>query len=227
MITANDIKTLIINMGADLCGIALPERFEGAPDGFHPRDIYSDCRSVIVFLKRLPPDVLYASSCIPYTHVNDLITRQVDDLTLAISLKLTEIGIGNVLIPSDDPYEYWEPDRLYGRAILSLRHAGYLAGLGLLGKNTLLINKQYGNMIQLGAILVDTKLKQDPLAEYQTCPDKCSLCLDSCPAGALDGITVDQQACRPISIVTNSKGYKIKGCYQCRYTCPLSTGIPD
>lgn len=58
---------------------------------------------------------------------------------MEVSLRLEKQGIGAVPIPSSDPYEHWEPERLHGRAILSLRHAGYLAGLGVLGKNTLLI----------------------------------------------------------------------------------------
>ena len=72
-------------------------------------------------------------------------------MTLKLSLILEDIGIENVPIPCDDPYEYWEPENQYGRTILFLRHAGYLAGLGVLGKNTRLINEKFGNMIQLRA----------------------------------------------------------------------------
>jgi epoxyqueuosine reductase QueG len=103
---------------------------------------------------------------------------------------LEDLDIGCVPIPSDDPYEHWEPERMYGRAILSLRHAGYLAGLGVLGKNTLLINEKYGNMIQLGAVLVNVDLKGDSLAKYEVCITDCQICLDSCPQGALDGIVM-------------------------------------
>jgi epoxyqueuosine reductase len=73
-------------------------------------------------------------------------------LGIDIAIELDKEGIKPVPVPSDDPYEHWEPERSYGRAILSMRHAGYLAGLGVLGKNTLLINKDFGNMIQIGAI---------------------------------------------------------------------------
>ncbi|AAM06133.1 predicted protein [Methanosarcina acetivorans C2A] len=63
-----------------------------------------------------------------------------------------------------------------------MRNSGYLAGLGVLGKNTLLINDKYGNMIQIGAILVDVELEPDPIATYQSCLPDCSLCLDSLSA---------------------------------------------
>jgi len=137
---AQIVKDVASKLGADLCGIASIDRFADAPAGFRPTDIYANCKSVAVFAKKLPSNPLHLANCVPYTHVNDLITRDIDMLTLSLSLELEKIGISNVLVPSDDPYEHWEPGKMYGRAILSLRHAGYLAGLGKSGKNTPLIN---------------------------------------------------------------------------------------
>lgn len=104
---------------------------------------------------------------------------------------LEDSGIEAVPIPASDPSNYWEAENKYARAILSMRHAGYLAGLGLLGKNTLLINEKYGNMIQIGAVLVDIELENDPIATYNICSTECSLCIDSCPQKALDCETVN------------------------------------
>ncbi|HII98245.1 MAG TPA: epoxyqueuosine reductase, partial [Methanoregula sp.] len=113
------------------------ERFDGAPEGFHPRDIYSKTGSVLVFAKRVPTEGLYAQNCVPYTHVNTIVTQEVDRLAFSLSLFLEDNGMANVMVPSDDPYESWDPEKQHGRAILSLRHAGYFAGLGCLGKNNL------------------------------------------------------------------------------------------
>jgi len=77
-----------------------------------------------------------------------------------------------------------------------LKHAGSLAGLGVIGKNTLLINDRYGNMIRLGAILVSTELEPDPIASYEGCIKKCTVWLDLCPQNALDGTTINQKLCR-------------------------------
>ena len=225
MTDSKSIKEVIKGLGADLCGIAPIERFTKAPKGFHPTDIYEECKSVVVFTKRLPVESLFATSCVPYTYVNDIITRKVDELGFEIALKLEDQGIKAVPIPSDDPYEYWEPENLYGRAILSLRHAGYLAGLGVLGKNTLLINNEFGNMIQIGAILVPYELEGDEIATYEGCPSDCYLCIESCPADALDGKTVDQKLCRPHSNYRTEKGYILKKCNECRKVCPSYRGI--
>jgi epoxyqueuosine reductase QueG len=219
------IKEIIKGLGADLCGIAPVDRFNEAPKGFHPRDIYKDSKSVVVFAKRLPLESLFATSCVPYTYVNDIITRKVDELGFEVALELEDQGIRAVPIPSDDPYEYWEPENSYGRAILSLRHAGYLAGLGVLGKNNLLINKELGNMIQIGAVLVPFELEGDDIATYEGCPANCNICIESCPVKALDGKTVDQKLCRPRSNYRTEKGYVLKKCNECRKVCPSCRGI--
>jgi epoxyqueuosine reductase len=225
MIDSTGVKDLVERMGADLCGIAPVERFGEAPAGFHPTDIYAECRAVVVFAKRVPRESLLASSCVPYTYVGSMVTQILDRLAFEASLSLEEQGIGAVPIPSDDPYEHWEPARSYGRAILSLRHAGHLAGLGVLGKNTLLINKRLGNTIELGAILVDVELEGDPIATYEGCLPNCQLCIDSCPQGALDGQTANQQLCRPLSNCKTEKGYTLMKCNLCRRICPSCLGI--
>jgi epoxyqueuosine reductase QueG len=222
---SKSVKEIVKDLGADLCGIAPFERFNEAPKGFNPKDTYKDSKSVVVFAKRLPLESLFATSCVPYTYVNNIITQKVDELGFEVTLKLEDQGIMAVPIPSDDPYEYWEPVNSYGRAILSLRHAGYLAGLGVLGKNTLLINEEFGNMIQIGAVLVPIELEGDEVATYEGCPSDCNLCIESCPVNALDGKTVNQELCRPLSNFRTEKGYILKKCNECRKVCPSYLGI--
>lgn len=219
-----NIKKIAVELGADLCGIASVERFQDAPPGFNPSDIYSKCKSVIVFAKRVPSSSLSAQNCIPYTHVSDVIIREVDSLGAKLCLILEDLGIGAVPIPSDDPSLYWEAENQYARGILSLRHAGYFAGLGVLGKNTLLINEKYGNMIQIGVVLVDIELESDPMVNYKICSAECSLCIDSCPQKALDGVTVDQKLCRRLSNLVTERGFILKRCHLCRSVCPNVLG---
>jgi epoxyqueuosine reductase len=220
---SDQIKEKVRGLGADIVGIAPVGRFADAPQGFKPQDIFADARSVIVYAKRVPATTLAAQSPIPYTLVNSFMTNIVDNLSIELSLWLEDQGAGAVMIPSDDPYEHWEPERSYGRAILSLRHAGWLAGLGFLGRSTLLINEKYGNMIQLGAMLTDNELEPDALTDG-VCPEDCRLCIENCPPSALDGKTVNQKLCRPISNHVNEKGFTIKKCNTCRSVCPLALG---
>jgi len=225
MISKEEIGEILFEKGVDLFGIASVERFEEAPEGFHPKDIYSKTNSVFVFAIKLPSEPLFADNPIPFTHMNSMAMQKMDQITFEISSVLDRKGLKNVLIPTDDPYLYWDNDKQEGRAILSLRHAGYLAGLGKLGRNNLLINKDFGNMIQIGAILTKEKFDPDPLATYEACPPRCRICLDYCPQNALTGESVIQKKCRPISNFKTEKGYIIKKCFECRKKCPNALGI--
>jgi epoxyqueuosine reductase len=222
--TTQQTKNLARTLGSDLCGIAPVSRWEAAPEGFRPTDVDSRARTVIVYAKRMPASTLTTEHCVPYTFVNAVVTQEVDLLTIAFCRALEARGVRAVPIPSDDPYEHWEPARSYGRAILSLRHAGHLAGLGVLGRNTLLLTERFGNMIQIGATLVDAELEPDPLLTAEACPAECRLCLDACPQQALDGTTVDQARCRPLATFRNERGFVLKRCNRCRAVCPRATG---
>ncbi|MCL1868467.1 MAG: hypothetical protein FWF72_05935, partial [Paludibacter sp.] len=129
-----------------------------------------------------------------------------------------------LLLPCDCPYDYWETDKIKGKGILSMRHAAVLAGLGSLGKNTLFMNKLYGNFLTLGAILTNLDLKSDHLSE-ELCIENCHLCLDNCPVNALDGKTVNQKLCRPYTYTTNERGFEVVNCNKCRIVCPKRFGM--
>ncbi|UCD22218.1 MAG: epoxyqueuosine reductase [Chloroflexota bacterium] len=226
MIDSGAIKKRAIHYGADICGIAPVARFVDAPTGFHPCDIYPDCRSVVVYAARFPLSTLKARTNAPYTLVRSKMVDKVDWISFHVSSELESESLVSIPIPSADPYDYWDADRTHGRGILSLKHAGVLAGLGVLGKNTLLMNERFGNMIWLGAILVSVDLEPDPMASYEGCSSECTLCMDSCPQHALDGITIDQRLCRQRSISYNYGGGSVLSCNICRKVCPYRRSLP-
>ncbi len=224
MISSNEVKEIASKYGADACGIASIERFSNSPQGFNPVDVYEKCKSVIVFLKRMPSEAIMAQNPIPYTHTAYLLYSELDRIGLNVCRHLDNMGIPAVPVPTDTPYLYWDTKRTHGMGVISLRHAGYLAGLGFLGRNTLLINKEFGNMVYIGAVLTGAILEPSPLVDGFACPPKCKICLDSCPAKALDGITVDQSLCRKTSFYKNERGFDIYACNNCRKNCPLRLG---
>ena len=222
---AAELKEKTFLLGVDLCGIAPVSRFSDAPKGFHPSDVYPDGRSVVIFASHFPKSTFETSTTIPYTFVRNLLVDKLDQISFGLSLYLEKRGIGSIPIPSSDPYDFWDPDRRHGRGIISLKHAGYLAGLGVIGKNTLLLNEVYGNMIWLGGVLVSVDLKPDPVALFNACEPECTLCLDSCPQKALDGITIDQRLCREHSYSYSDGGGWVISCNRCRKACPIFAGL--
>ena len=217
------IKKLLTELGADICRIANIERFSNAPSGFHPTDIYKECKSVIVFAKCMPKGFAYVSPRNVYNKATDINLNELDRISYLASVEIEKLGGITVPIPSDSPYEYWDSDNLEGRGLLSMRHAALLAGIGSMGKNTLIINKKYGNMINIGAVLTNLDLKSDPPSE-KMCIDSCSLCLDNCPQKALNGRTVNQKLCREYTYSNNKRGFAVCNCNKCRIICPRSLG---
>lgn len=225
--TAEQIKGRVRELGADLCQIASVERFADAPAGFHPTDIIKDCHSVIVVAVQFPVSTLSTSSPAAYTFVRNKLADKIDSITVQLAGELEKLGGCAVPVPSADPYDYWDDDRRHGQGILSLKHAAVRAGLGKIGKNTLLINKQFGNMLWLGAIVSNQEVEPDAMANYQTCLPNCKICLEACPAQALDGLTITQYKCRSTSAKIKAGGGSVYACNLCRKICPLHSGIKD
>jgi len=105
-----------------------------------------------------------------------------------------------------------------------MKHAAVQAGLGTLGKNTLLMHKEYGNRLTIGVVLTNLAIGLDELAG-SICIEGCRLCIDSCPVGALNGESVKQKACRPNAYGKAKRGFDTVDCNQCRMICPRRFGI--
>jgi len=105
------------------------------------------------------------------------------------------------------------------------------AGLGWIGKNTLLITEEFGSWVFLGEILLDIEIEPD-LPEKNKCED-CNLCVESCPSQALiTSNTLNTNICTAYHTVENkgnlpdwfpSNGNRyIFGCDICQEVCPFN-----
>lgn len=211
MITSTEIKQVAKDLGADLCGIATVDSFTDSPKGFHPSDVYNGTKSVISIACRVSESSFLASTQIPYTTVEDLALARVSQIALSIVLHIEKQGSKAILVPSE-PYDYWDAENMEGKGILSLKHLGFKAGLGYIGRNSLLCNESYGNLIKLGAVITDAVLVPDKISEGDMCPDTCNLCELSCPVGAIENLKVNQKKCRQYSEIVNKRGAEIYTC---------------
>lgn len=138
----------------------------------------------------------------------------------------------------DDLHRWLERERGYPIAARAYVDTGPIlerdlaqrAGLGWIGKNTMLINPRRGSFFFLGALLVDLELEPDAPFEADRC-GTCTRCLDACPTNAFVEPRV-MNATRCISYLTIEHrsdiapdlqplmGELVYGCDICQDVCP-------
>ncbi len=222
-LSADAIKEVARLNGATIIGIAPVDRFELAPQGFHPKDLLADARSVIVIGKYFPMGLLKGTSKAAMTTAINTAFDSLDRCAYEVSCFIETTGEQALPVPADRPYLSWNPDRQHGRGDLSHKHAAVLAGLGSLGKNSLLLTPQYGNRVNLVSVITSLVLEGDDLFEPDLCIRKCDLCIKACPGNAIkkDG-KVSQRECRKYHTITTPRGFNLFACWECRKVCPVS-----
>ena len=220
----DEVREIILSLGADVCGFSGIDRFEKAPQGYRPTDIFPACQTVVVFGVALTKGLLQIAPRLVYGHFNHDVVSRVDAIALEAAKRIEEGWASIVVpIPSDSPYEYWDETQLEGRGLLSMKHAAVNAGLGSIGKNSLFLNRKYGNRLCLGAILIDEKLPSDVLSE-DICIPNCHKCIDACPVSAIQNGTTVQKLCRKHTYGKTKRGFDTVDCNQCRTICPMRFG---
>ena len=219
--TSREVKEILYAMGAELCGIAGLDRFTGAPEGHHPLDVWPACKSVISFACRFPAAVLACTSPVPYTRVRNSVTAKLDAMALELCIELEKRGVKCVPIPTNE--SQWDEKTGRFRSIISQKHAAQAAGLGTIGRHSLLITPELGCMVWLGCVLCGEELEPDTL-QPPVCDD-CGKCVEVCPVHALDGAEVAQQACWDHAFGDDPEEHVWRiACHACRDVCPYCLG---
>lgn len=103
------------------------------------------------------------------------------------------------------------------------------SGIGWQGKNTIVINPEYGSFFFIGDILLNIELEEDKPIE-DLC-GSCKLCMKSCPTGALfEEYRLDANLCISYQTIENKKEIPeninlnnwIFGCDICQDVCPYN-----
>lgn len=72
------------------------------------------------------------------------------------------------------------------RSVLPHKTVATRAGIGWIGKNCLLVTREYGSAIRLSSLLTDAPLHGNDPIDKSLC-GTCHKCVDACPAAALTG----------------------------------------
>jgi Uncharacterized Fe-S protein len=103
------------------------------------------------------------------------------------------------------------------------------AGIGWIGRNSMLISRRNGSFFFLAELITDLQLAYDAPFRGNYCGD-CSRCVDACPTGAIADFTIDASRC--ISYLTielkdelspapkGSYDKWVFGCDICQDVCP-------
>ena len=213
-----DIKQMCLELGADLVGVAAASLFKDAPAGYHPTDVLPGCQSVVVLCCEFPKDAIPRGAA-AYTQTRNDMSEKMSRMAEAAARQIKAMGFEAAPVKAITATS----DNGRFRGPISLKHAAELAGLGKIGKNTLLVNDLYGNMIWLSAVCASVPLESDPPAAYALCGTECDACARHCPAMALKGPLMNQRACYAHAFKTIEGKLEIQ-CWACRQICPHHLG---
>lgn len=94
------------------------------------------------------------------------------------------------------------------------------AGLGWIGKHDLLITREWGSAISMCAVLTNTPLQVENVAEMQSRCGNCTICKDVCEAWAISGKSWSKGIDRDELVDVQ----KCTTCLKCLAHCPWTKG---
>jgi epoxyqueuosine reductase len=124
----------------------------------------------------------------------------------------------------------------YGGAFL--KDSAVLAGLGVIGKNNLLVTPEFGSNVRLRGIFIEAELEPTGPIDFDPCNGCDMPCHRSCPRGAFNSGAYERAICReemdqndtdveildgPIMGIDEACEV-IKYCRNCELACPVAHG---
>lgn len=197
----NDIRKYFHQRDIPIISAASAEAYNNkAPEGFRPEEMLPGAKTIVIMAKPLPLSVFLApKNNMIYSFYTSAYSSYYGIMNSAAStacLMMQDAGFPSLPIPSYSPLKFHEGEP---RGLISLKHSAVAAGLGKMGKNTLLIHPEHGNILRLGGLLTTMEWpldEPDEAQEYQKlCPEKCTNCIDACPVQALSHDGIDKTKC--------------------------------
>jgi epoxyqueuosine reductase QueG len=169
--------------GADDVGFVELERLALAEQRHAVLRAMPWAKSFIVFVRRINRHALRAPLHSMSAHESTAGEQDIKSIIHLATGDLDRDGIRSVGIAGSFPMEIGRKGEPAFN--VSLKHLAEAAGLGVMGKNRIVLHPKFGADIYLGAIIIDRPIDgyDQPLAESPCL--NCNLCAVACPTGAI------------------------------------------
>jgi epoxyqueuosine reductase len=184
-------RALLALREIDLCGVTALSDAIGTPLHASAVTLLPGARSIVVLGMELFPEVLrliQPDKLMGEAAARELYTPHVDFMNSRLNRALYDLartlraeGYRTLPLPSQGT----PVDVRFQRGILSFKHAGEYAGLGRIGRSSLLITERFGPRVRLACLLTDAPLPSTRCEVADACADCAGDCIVRCPAHAL------------------------------------------
>lgn len=179
------LKKLCQDLGIDLFGVA---DIAGIKNEFlvsrQVREKFDKAISVGVRLSSSILEEIQTQPTKLYFHHYRTLNTFLDQVALRLANFIQSKGCPALSVAASQIID-WQNQKAH----LSHKKVGYLAGLGWIGRNNLLVNKKLGSQFRLVSILTNMPLKIDKPIK-QDCGN-CKLCIEACPVSAIKDNPLD------------------------------------
>jgi epoxyqueuosine reductase QueG len=181
------IRAIAEDEGVPVLGFGSASAMANELPGHRPEDLLPGAQSLICFGIPVPREVYHmpAYGLETVWRTQNLLYRRLDTLSARFAALLAQNGAGAVPTYGCMPLGMNERGVVVG--YLNQLRMAEVTGIGVIGKNGLLLHSRYGSRLMLGGVLTTAVLPEAhyPDVDEPGCPPDCRICAEACPVGAI------------------------------------------
>jgi epoxyqueuosine reductase len=218
------VQEVLPRLDVDLVGVASVAALAEPRLREQVTALLPDARSIVAVGMEIYSEVLDLSGptkVMGEAAPRDLLVPHMDYLSGRLNKAIYDVGKacrrqGFKALPM--PAANYPTDHRYLTSILSYKHAAVAAGLGTLGRHSLLITPAFGARVRLACLITDAELRPSARQADSPC-NGCVECITACPAGALsdpghdEAYSINKFACQAFRAGSGA-------CSECMRVCP-------
>ena len=221
-----ELRDIIDDINVDKVGIVNLGKHKDTEVYKTAVELLTDAKSVIVLANELFAEVvqyLTSGRKMGELVLRDLFSRNADIVnghldweTYKLVKELHTMGYKGIpLTAGDAPF-----DSRFLEGMLSYKEGAVIAGMGVIGWNTMLLTPEFGARVRLSCVVTDASLKNTISSnDYIPCSDCKGACVKVCPVKALKQPGEDE-ICNIDKYVCNTYLASSGGCSECLRVCP-------